>query len=561
MGTGGATAGSPISLLVSQGTAFAVLGHSCGGIQEQALATGFDPATGDVVGAVYVQTRCGGSGRGGGYHVTTYSAWLGVTWDFTGATVASAKLASAPAVDPTFSASDSAGNVVANTLNAVNVQPSACSVGNTTYCTYRAWLTLAPGFVAPPRVTALSVATGPAAGGTTVTIKGDAFTGATAVSFGATTAAFTVNNDTSITATAPSAPAGTIDVTVTTPGGTSATTASDSFTYVAAPVVTGLSPADGPCTGGTAVTISGSGFTGATSVSFGGNPAGFTVDGDTSITATAPPTDAPDTVNVTVTTVGGTSASSPADVYTYDPTGCTVSCVSTSDASILEGDSGTRALTFTISLSQPATTTVTVDYATSPITATGGASHTAGVDYLDKSGTVTFTPSTTTGLTPIAKTVTVTVYGDTTPEADEQLALTLSNPTGGDGLARGVGIGTILDDDSVGATSTTLGFGDASIVGAVSGAQSLRIPVTLSRPLTTTVSVTYSLAPGSAAHSATAAGGGDRRDEPSRSARAARRSGSSCQCGPTRTATPTRRSRSRSGPRPARRPSCARTGS
>src|SRR6266404_925890 len=82
-------AAAPVSLLVPQATAFSILGHSCGGIQEQAFATGFDSTTGYPTGDVYLQTRCGGSGRGGGYHITTYSAWIGVTWDYTGAVVAS----------------------------------------------------------------------------------------------------------------------------------------------------------------------------------------------------------------------------------------------------------------------------------------------------------------------------------------------------------------------------------------------------------------------------------------------------------------------------------------
>src|SRR5690242_2346991 len=101
---GSAGASSPIQLLLSQSAAFAVLGHSCGGIQEQAFATGFDAASGYPTGDVHLQTRCGGSGRGGGYHTTTYAAWVGVVWDFTGAVVSDAALSTAPVVDPAFSA-------------------------------------------------------------------------------------------------------------------------------------------------------------------------------------------------------------------------------------------------------------------------------------------------------------------------------------------------------------------------------------------------------------------------------------------------------------------------
>ena len=54
---------APVSLLLPQSTAFTILGHSCGGIQEKAYATGFSRTHGDPTGYVYIQTRCGGSGR------------------------------------------------------------------------------------------------------------------------------------------------------------------------------------------------------------------------------------------------------------------------------------------------------------------------------------------------------------------------------------------------------------------------------------------------------------------------------------------------------------------
>ena len=63
-----------------------------------------------------------------------------------------------------------------------------------------------------------------------MTITGTGFTGATAVDFGTTPAtSFTVVSDTTITADSP-AGTGTVDVTVTTPGGTSATSSADQFT-------------------------------------------------------------------------------------------------------------------------------------------------------------------------------------------------------------------------------------------------------------------------------------------------------------------------------------------
>ena len=168
-----------------------------------------------------------------------------------------------------------------------------------------------------PTVTQVAPTAGPTAGGTTVTITGTNLTGATAVKFGTTSATITADTATSITATAPAGSAGTVDVTVTTPGGTSATGAGDHYTYVARPTVTGLNPSTGPATGGTTVTVTGTNLTSATAVKFGANNAtNFTVSSATSITATAPP-GATGTVDVTVTTTGGTSATVATDKYTY----------------------------------------------------------------------------------------------------------------------------------------------------------------------------------------------------------------------------------------------------
>jgi hypothetical protein len=174
---------------------------------------------------------------------------------------------------------------------------------------------------AVPAVTSLSPTSGPTTGGTSVTITGTNLTGATAVDFGAAPAtSFTVNSATSITASAPASTAGTFDVTVTTPGGTSLTTSNDQYTYTAPPppAVSSVSPTSGPTAGGNTVTISGTGFTGTTAVNFGTTAATtLTVNNSTSITATAPAGTA-GAVDVTVTTANGTSATSAADQYTYN---------------------------------------------------------------------------------------------------------------------------------------------------------------------------------------------------------------------------------------------------
>lgn len=165
-----------------------------------------------------------------------------------------------------------------------------------------------------PGVTAVFPAAGMS--GTQVQIAGSGFTGATAVSFGATPAAsFTITSDTSITATAP-AGIGVMDIAVSTPAGTSALSPADQFTYYVQPSVTGVSPADGPAGVTTGVTISGTNLFGATAVNFGGTPAvSFSVTSNSAISATAPPGSA-GTVDVTVVTPGGTSAVTPADSFT-----------------------------------------------------------------------------------------------------------------------------------------------------------------------------------------------------------------------------------------------------
>jgi hypothetical protein len=83
-----------------------------------------------------------------------------------------------------------------------------------------------------------------------------------------------------------------------------------------APVITGISPTSGSTAGGDTVTITGTGFTGATDVSIGpASAAAMTVDSDTQITATTPPGNG--TVDTTITTAAGTSATTPADQFTY----------------------------------------------------------------------------------------------------------------------------------------------------------------------------------------------------------------------------------------------------
>jgi hypothetical protein len=186
--------------------------------------------------------------------------------------------------------------------------------------------------VPPPTVTGISPSSGPASGGSTVTITGANLTAATAVKFGAVHATgYTVNSATQITATAPVG-SGSVHITVTTAGGTSATGSADQFTYVAAPTVTVISPNSGPTAGGTSVIITGTNLTGATGaagVKFGStNATSYTVNSATQITATAPAGSA-GTVDITVATVGGISATGAGDQFTYNKNTPTLSVINT----------------------------------------------------------------------------------------------------------------------------------------------------------------------------------------------------------------------------------------
>ena len=182
--------------------------------------------------------------------------------------------------------------------------------------------TVGPVTAALPVVTSISPAIGSTLGGTSVTITGSGFTGATAVDFGTIPATdVIVVDDNTITATTPADERGTVFVTVTTSGGTSANSELVLFDYVNAPTVASISPNSGSIGGGTLITITGSGFTGATAVNFGtgdfGNPAtSFNVVNDNTITARSPGGSV-FLVDVTVTTPIGTSALTAADQFTY----------------------------------------------------------------------------------------------------------------------------------------------------------------------------------------------------------------------------------------------------
>lgn len=109
--------------------------------------------------------------------------------------------------------------------------------------------------------------------------------------------------------------------------------------------------------------------------------------------------------------------------------------VDIADATVMEGNNGTRDLVFPVTLSAAPTENVTVDYASSDGSAT------AGSDYVAVDGTLTILA----GLTSVS--IVVSVNGDAVEEADETLILALSNPSRGLNLGTSSATGTIQNDD------------------------------------------------------------------------------------------------------------------
>ena len=268
-------------------------------------------------------------------------------------------------------------------------------------------------YVAPPTVSAITPQAGPVAGGTAVTITGTGFAASglgatTAVDFGTVVvnctlapSPCTVNSPTSLTVTSPAGSAGSVDVTVTNVGDTSATSGADKFTYVAAPTVSAITPQAGPVAGGTAVTITGTGFTGASTVDFGPTLVASTFNSPTSITLASPP-GAAGVVAISVSTpLGGTSVATSADLFTYG----TVTVTSPGAQSNLAGAAITRLVVTAVDSSSIATLTYTAPLLPPGLTinpgtgAISGAPTTNGVFYvtitvtdnLGLSGTATFT--------------------------------------------------------------------------------------------------------------------------------------------------------------------------
>jgi hypothetical protein len=199
--------------------------------------------------------------------------------------------------------------------------------------------------------------------------------------------------------------------------------------------------------------------------------------------------DEPDeTFNLTLTgAVNGVASATPTTVTILDndpavPPGPPQ--ITINNASVLEGNSGTKNITFTVSLSQPSSQTVTVKFATQNNTALLS-------DYVAKSGTLTFNPFQT------SKQITVQVKGDTTVEPDETFFVNLSAATNAT-IADNRGVGTIRNDDTA---KPLVSITDVTGVEGQSGLRSFVFTITLSQPAPGNVSVNFATSNGTASSS------------------------------------------------------------
>lgn len=157
----------------------------------------------------------------------------------------------------------------------------------------------------------------------------------------------------------------------------------------------------------------------------------------------------------------------------YFPADAVTPTLSIGDATVSEGNAGTKLATFTASLSQVSANAVSFDIATSPGTANPSS------DYVEKS---------TLGLAIPAgqgsATFSVTINGDTVVEPHESFTVNLGNVSGAT-VADGQAMGRITNDDVA-----SLSIADVSVTEGNSGALTARFVVTLSSPMPIPVSFT-----------------------------------------------------------------------
>lgn len=179
---------------------------------------------------------------------------------------------------------------------------------------------------------------GPAAGGTTVTISGSGFSQSAAVAFAGTPATSVLFvSSTKLQVVTPAHASGTVSVTVTQSPHNQSATLAGGFTYATSTTlsISGASPATGPTCGGTVVTIKGNGFQAGAAVKFGGSQStAVTVTSSTQINAMSP-AGSSGTVSITVTDPNAVSASLSSG-FTYS-SGPAVSSVSPNSGPVTGG--------------------------------------------------------------------------------------------------------------------------------------------------------------------------------------------------------------------------------
>lgn len=164
--------------------------------------------------------------------------------------------------------------------------------------------------------------------------------------------------------------------------------------------------------------------------------------------------------------------------------------LSITDATVTEGNSGTKTTTVSVSLSAPSGRNVAIDFATADGTATFN-----GSDYHSQSGRLVFSPGET------VETITLTVVSDTIVESDETFFVNLSNPLNA-AIADAQSAITILNDDSSSppppGSAPAIRIGDAMVTEGNSGSVQTTVTVTLSEASDAYVSVDFSTQDGTA---------------------------------------------------------------
>ncbi len=306
-----------------------------------------------LVVAVGLQGSASSAAPCSGFGVTEISPAVGFVTGGTTATIAGCGFSGAGTLTVTFGSGSPTTVTPASDESLTVTSPAATAPGDVTVTVRLHPATGADSvatttftYVAKPAITKIAPASGPEAGGTSVHVTGSALTqtgATTAVTFGGTAAA-SVSDMTGSSLKAVS-PAGTgtqnVTVTVTLPGGETATSNGLPFLYVPAPTVTSVSPTSGPVAGGTDVTVTGTHFQPGAQVLFGPSDGSTNLSDDstgrpvsvlssTSILVTAPPGIVGAT-NVVVLNPDGQSGalkSGSAGHYTYLGTAPSITSVS-----------------------------------------------------------------------------------------------------------------------------------------------------------------------------------------------------------------------------------------